>query len=64
MSRCMSVCLSVCVSVCSGDQVYMADEEMCQQYVLSDVGKIFYGNEHEISARPWNYGQVAQLFHV
>jgi len=52
------------VSVCSGDQVYMADEEMCQQYVLSDVGKIFYGNEHEISARPWNYGQVAQLFHV
>jgi len=40
------------------DQVYMGDHELCKQYVLSDVGNIFYGNEHQISARPWNYGQV------
>jgi len=42
------------------DHVYMGDHELCKQYVLSDVGSIFYGNEHQISAKPWNYGQVKQ----
>jgi len=46
------------VCPCVDDQVYMGDHELCKQYVLSDVGNIFYGNEHEISTRPWNYGQV------
>ena len=46
------------VAMCSEDQVYMGDHELCKQYVLSDVGNIFYGNEHQISAKPWNYGQV------
>jgi len=36
----------------------MGDHELCKQYVLSDFGDIFYGNQHQISARPWNYGQV------
>ena len=50
--------------LCSDDQVYMGDHELCKQYVLSDVGNIFYGNEHQISARPWNYGQVLGLYCV
>ena len=47
--------------MCSEDHVYMGDHELCKQYVLSDFGNIFYGNEHQISAKPWNYGQVHLL---
>jgi len=36
----------------------MGDHELCKEYVLTDVGSIFYGNEQQISAKPWNYGQV------
>jgi len=52
---CVYIWLCVCVTV---DHVFMGDHELCKQYVLSDVGDIFYGNERQISARPWNYGQV------
>jgi len=39
----------------------MGDHELCKQYVLSDFGNIFYGNQQEISAKPWNYGQVLHV---
>jgi len=50
-----------CTWVCTDDQVYMGDHELCKQYVLSDFGNIFYGNQQEISAKPWNYGQVLHV---
>lgn len=53
-----------CTWVCTDDQVYMGDHELCKQYVLSDFGNIFYGNQQEISAKPWNYGQVLHVYCV
>ncbi|KAM9285136.1 protein-glutamine gamma-glutamyltransferase 6-like [Morus bassanus] len=42
---------------CPGDDVYMADENERQEYVLNENGIIFVGNAKYIEARGWYYGQ-------
>lgn len=40
------------------DAVYMSNSKDRQEYVLSDVGKIFLGSHKKPVGRPWVYGQV------
>ncbi|KFW86178.1 Protein-glutamine gamma-glutamyltransferase 6, partial [Phalacrocorax carbo] len=45
---------------CPNDDVYMANEEERQEYVLNDSGIIFQGLEKYIQQEAWNYGQFEE----
>lgn len=42
---------------CEEDTVFMDSEDERQEYVLNDVGLIYYGTELQIGYRTWDYGQ-------
>ncbi|XP_040272861.1 protein-glutamine gamma-glutamyltransferase K [Bufo bufo] len=42
---------------CRMDAVFMDNEAWKQEYVLNEIGRIYYGTEHQIGERSWNYGQ-------
>ncbi|XP_016076580.1 PREDICTED: coagulation factor XIII A chain [Miniopterus natalensis] len=42
---------------CEDDAVYLEDEREREEYVLNDIGVIFYGDHNNIKSRSWSYGQ-------
>ncbi|XP_060100173.1 coagulation factor XIII A chain [Heteronotia binoei] len=45
---------------CAEDVVFLDDEQERQEYVLNDLGIIFYGDPDNIRSRSWNYGQFEE----
>lgn len=42
---------------CCTDSVYMPEEQLLDEYVISDVGKIWTGAERQCKGRHWVFGQ-------
>ncbi|XP_012938089.1 hemocyte protein-glutamine gamma-glutamyltransferase [Aplysia californica] len=42
---------------CRDDAVFLDDENLLQEYVLNETGKIYSGSKKQISSKPWNFGQ-------
>ncbi|XP_075068590.1 protein-glutamine gamma-glutamyltransferase 4 [Mixophyes fleayi] len=47
----------LCNPWCKDDSVYMPVEDERKEYILNDIGYIYVGSTHKITARPWNFGQ-------
>ena len=41
--------------------MYLDDDKEREEYVLNDIGVIFYGDFNDIKTRSWSYGQVRNL---
>ncbi|KAK2503384.1 hypothetical protein MC885_018433 [Smutsia gigantea] len=42
---------------CEEDAVYLDNDKEREEYVLNDIGVIFYGEVSDIKSRSWSYGQ-------
>ncbi|XP_070603301.1 coagulation factor XIII A chain isoform X2 [Erythrolamprus reginae] len=45
---------------CKEDAVFMDEEDERKEYVLNDLGVIFYGDPENTRSRSWNYGQFEE----
>ncbi|XP_015263909.1 PREDICTED: protein-glutamine gamma-glutamyltransferase 5-like [Gekko japonicus] len=45
---------------CPEDEVYLASEPERQEYVMSEDGILYQGNQDWIQPSPWNYGQFEE----
>ncbi|XP_033754204.1 hemocyte protein-glutamine gamma-glutamyltransferase-like isoform X2 [Pecten maximus] len=42
---------------CKDDQVYHHDNQLLEEYVLNESGKIYCGSKRSVRGRSWNFGQ-------
>uniref|UniRef100_A0A8D0SF31 Coagulation factor XIII A chain n=2 Tax=Sus scrofa TaxID=9823 RepID=A0A8D0SF31_PIG len=45
---------------CEEDAVYLDNDKEREEYVLNDIGVIFYGEFNDIKSRSWSYGQFEE----